>query len=69
MFFDRNVLDSSSVIAWKSEFIVATGRPSWYENKKTHRKQLQIQIEYASQIQLSTKVPGLVAPSAGTPSL
>lgn len=69
VFFDRDVLGSSGAMAWKGEFIVATGRPSWYENKKTHRKQLQIQIEYASQIQLSTKVPGLVAPIAGGATL
>lgn len=64
IFFDKDVLGTSGIEGWKGEFITATGTPSWYENKKTHKKQLQIQIDRASQIQLS-KVPGLTVPTAG----
>ena len=44
---------------------VVTGVPTMYENKHTHKKQLQIQVDRASQIQLS-KVPGLTPPTAGS---
>ena len=63
IFFDRDVLGTSGVSEWKGEFIVVTGIPSMYENKHTHKKQLQIQIDRASQITLSP-VPGLSAPTA-----
>lgn len=63
IFFDRDVLGTSGIAEWKGEFVVVTGIPSMYENKHTHKKQLQIQIDRASQITLSP-VPGLSAPTA-----
>jgi len=65
IFFDRDVLGTSGISEWKGEFVVVTGVPTFYENKYTHKKQLQIQIDRASQIQLSP-VPGLAVPTAGT---
>jgi len=64
VFFDRDVLGTSGVMQWKSEYIWVTGVPTIYENKNTKRKQVQIVIERASQIRLST-VPGLSPPTAG----
>ena len=63
VFFDRDVLGTSGISEWKGEFVVVTGTPSMYENKYNHKKQLQIQIDRASQITLSP-VPGLSAPTA-----
>ncbi len=63
IFFDRDVLGTSGVSEWKGEFIVATGIPTMYENKHTHKQQLQIQIDRKSQIQLSP-VPGLQTSTA-----
>ena len=63
IFFDRDVLGTSGISEWKGEFVVVTGTPSMYENKYTHKKQLQIQIDRASQITLSP-VPGLSIPTA-----
>jgi endonuclease YncB( thermonuclease family) len=64
IFFDRDVLGTSGISEWKGEFVVVTGIPTFYENKYTHKKQLQIQIDRASQIELSP-VPGLAVPTAG----
>ena len=58
IFFDKDVLGTSSIAAWKGEWVRVTGVPSFYENQHTHKKQLQIQIDRASQIELSP-VPGL----------
>lgn len=63
IFFDRDVLGTSGVSEWKGEFVVVTGIPTMYENKHTHKQQLQIQIDRASQIKLSP-VPGLQIPVA-----
>ncbi|MBS1122586.1 MAG: hypothetical protein H6Q90_4814 [Deltaproteobacteria bacterium] len=65
IFFDRDVLGTSGLEQWKGEFVVVTGTPTFYENKHTHKKQLQIQIDRASQIKLSP-VPGLTPPEAVT---
>ncbi len=62
IFFDRDVLGTSGLAEWKGEYVVVTGIPTFYENKHTHKKQLQIQIDRASQIKLST-VPGLTPPA------
>jgi endonuclease YncB( thermonuclease family) len=62
IFFDNDVFGTSGVREWRGEYVVVTGVPSIYENKKTHRKQVQIKVERASQIKLS-KVPGLTPPS------
>ena len=67
IFFDRDVLGTSGVMQWKGEFVWVTGVPSIYENRHTKKKQLQIQIDRASQVRLS-QVPGLTPPSAGTVS-
>jgi endonuclease YncB( thermonuclease family) len=65
IFFDRDVLGTTGLRQWKSEFIVVTGVPSFYTFKATGKKQLQIQIDRASQIKLSP-IPGLAAPTATT---
>lgn len=65
IFFDRDVLTSSGVSDWKGEFIVVTGVVTDYTNKRSGRKQLQIQVDRASQIRLS-KVPGLQEPVTPT---
>lgn len=61
IFFDPDVLAMSGVEAWRGEFIVVTGVPTFYENKRSGKKQLQILVERASQIELSP-VPGLTSP-------
>lgn len=66
IFFDRDVLGTTGLREWKGEYVVVTGTPSIYTNKKTGQKQLQLQIERASQIKLST-VPGLTAPTVPGP--
>ncbi|MBX3155887.1 MAG: thermonuclease family protein [Deltaproteobacteria bacterium] len=62
IFFDNDVFGTSGVREWKGEYVVVTGVPTVYENKRTHRKQVQIRVERASQIKLS-KVPGLTPPT------
>jgi endonuclease YncB( thermonuclease family) len=66
IFFDRDVFVQSGIDQWKGEWVVATGVPSIYENKHTHKKQVQIVIDRASQIRLSD-VPGLKRPTPTTP--
>jgi endonuclease YncB( thermonuclease family) len=61
IFFDKDVLAASRIAEWKGEYVIATGVPSIYENKHTHKRQLQIIIERAAQIRLSP-VPGLTVP-------
>jgi endonuclease YncB( thermonuclease family) len=61
IFFDRDVLAMSGVDEWRGELVVVTGVPTFYENPRTQRKQLQIVVDRASQIRLSP-VPGLVPP-------
>ena len=55
IFFDAKVLAASGIAAWKGEFVTVSGTPSYYKHT------LQIVVDRASQIQLST-VPGLVQP-------
>lgn len=64
VFFDRDVLGTSGIALWKSEYVWVTGVPTLYENKNTKKKQVQIVIDRASQIRLCP-VPGLSPPSAG----
>jgi endonuclease YncB( thermonuclease family) len=66
IFFDKDVFVQSGIDAWKGEWVTVTGTPSIYENKHTHKKQVQIVIDRASQVQLSD-VPGLKRPNAGAP--
>lgn len=66
IFFDRDVFVQSGIDQWKGEWVIVTGVPSIYENKHTHRKQVQIVIDRASQIRLSD-VPGLKRPTQATP--
>ncbi|MBA3460454.1 MAG: thermonuclease family protein [Deltaproteobacteria bacterium] len=63
IFFDRDVLGTSGISEWKSEYVIVTGVPTFYENKHNKKKQLQIQIDRASQITLCP-VPGLSIPTA-----
>jgi len=63
IFFDPDVLAMSGVDAWRGELVVVTGAPSFYENKRSGEKELQIVIDRASQVQLSP-VPGLTSPAA-----
>ncbi len=62
IFFDRDMLGTTGLEEWKSEFVVVTGTPTFYENRHTKKKQLQIQIDRASQIKLSP-IPGLTPPA------
>jgi len=62
VFFDRNLATASGIESWTGEYIVVTGVPTEYEDKRSHRKSVQIQIERASQIKLSP-VPGLELPA------
>ena len=66
IFFDRDVFVQSGIGEYKGEWVIATGTPSVYENKHTHKKQVQIVIDRASQIRLSD-VPGLKRPTPTTP--
>lgn len=61
IFFKEDVLAASGLATWKGEFVEITGVPTFYENKRTHDKQLQIVIDRASQVRLSP-VPGLAVP-------
>ncbi|MGN6106958.1 MAG: hypothetical protein ACTHU0_17765, partial [Kofleriaceae bacterium] len=62
IFFDKDVLGTSGLYEWRGEYVVVTGVPTFYENKHTKKKQLQIVVDRASQIELSP-VPGLEAPT------
>jgi endonuclease YncB( thermonuclease family) len=62
--FDRDLLGTTGLAQWKGEYVWITGIPTIYENKNTHRKQVQVVIERASQVKLS-HVPGLTPPSIG----
>ena len=63
IFFDKDVFASSQVADWKGEFIVAKGVVTAYVNKHTKRKQLQLVIDRAAQLTLST-IPGLEPPTS-----
>jgi endonuclease YncB( thermonuclease family) len=65
IFFDRDVLGTTGLYEWKGEYVVVTGVPTEYTNKKTGKKSLQIQVDRATQIKLST-IPGLTPPSVPT---
>lgn len=67
IFFDKDVLGTSGVTRWKGEFITVTGTPAIYESKRTHKKEVQIVVDHASQITLS-QVPGLAPPMAPPPA-
>lgn len=62
VFFDRNLATASGIEAWQGEYVVVTGTPTLYEDKRSHKKSVQIQIDRASQIKLSP-VPGLDPPA------
>ncbi len=66
IFFDKDVLGTSGLESWKGEYVLVSGTPTFYTNKNTGKKQLQIQIDRASQIVLS-QVPGLTAPGVPSP--
>jgi endonuclease YncB( thermonuclease family) len=61
IFFDKDVLTSTGLANWTGEFVMVTGVVTEYENKHTHRKQLQIVVDRPGQVVLS-KVPGLEVP-------
>ena len=61
IFFDKDVLASTGLAGWKGEFVMVKGVVTEYENKHTHRKQLQIVVDRPGQVVLS-KVPGLEVP-------
>ena len=61
IFFDKDVFTSTGLAGWKGEFVMVKGVVTEYENKHTHRKQLQIVVERPGQVILS-KVPGLEVP-------
>jgi endonuclease YncB( thermonuclease family) len=62
VFFDPDVITASGIADWVGEFVVVTGVPTIYENPHTHKKQVQIVVDRASQIRLSP-VPGLTPPA------
>lgn len=64
VFFDRDVLGTSGIMQWKGEYVWITGVPTVYENKYNHRKQVQIVIDRANQVRLSSP-PGLTPPTVG----
>jgi endonuclease YncB( thermonuclease family) len=66
IFFDKDVFAATGIAAWKGEFVLATGVVSVYENKHSHKKQLQVVIDRPGQITLSP-VPGLTPPDAAPP--
>ena len=61
IFFDKDVLASTGLSAWRGEFIIVTGVVSEYVNKYTQRRQLQLVVESPAQVVLSP-VPGLTVP-------
>jgi endonuclease YncB( thermonuclease family) len=63
MFFDRDVIMQSGIAGWNGEYVTVTGVPTIYENRYNHKKQVQLVIDRASQIQLSP-VPGLQIPTS-----
>ncbi len=65
IFFDRDTLGTSGLSQWRGEYVVVRGTPSIYVNKHTQKKQVQIQVDQASQIELS-QVPGLQKTSIPT---
>jgi endonuclease YncB( thermonuclease family) len=67
VFFDRDVLGTSGIALWKGEFVVITGTPTIFENKRSRKKQVQIVVDRASQVRLSP-VPGLTPPTAAIPT-
>lgn len=67
IFFDPDVLAMSGADAWRGEFVIVTGVPSFYENKRTGRKEVQLVVDRASQIRLSP-VPGMPAFAPPPPS-
>ncbi len=67
VFFDKDVFASSGIGQWKSEFVVAKGVITVYQNKHTKKKQFQIVVDRPGQIVLSP-VPGLAPPDAELPA-
>lgn len=63
MFFDRDVFVQSGIGKWTGEYVRVTGIPTIYENRFNHKKQVQIVIDRAAQIELSM-VPGLQIPTS-----
>lgn len=63
VFFDRDVFVQSGVSNWAGEYVRVTGIPTIYENRHNHKKQVQIVIDRALQIELSP-IPGLQIPTS-----
>jgi endonuclease YncB( thermonuclease family) len=63
VFFDRDVFVQSGIGKWTGEYVRVTGIPTIYENRFNHKKQVQIVIDRAAQIELSP-VPGLQIPTS-----
>jgi endonuclease YncB( thermonuclease family) len=66
IFWDRDLLGTTGLRQWKGEYVVVTGVPSVYTFKGSGRRQLQIQVDSASQIKLSP-IPGLSPPTVAGP--
>ncbi len=62
VFFDKDVLASTGLARWKSEYVTVRGVVTSYVNKRTKRAQLQIVVERPSQVAVS-KIPGLENPA------
>jgi endonuclease YncB( thermonuclease family) len=63
VFFDRDVFVQSGIGKWAGEYVRVTGIPTIYENRFNHKKQVQLVIDRAAQIELSP-VPGLQIPTS-----
>lgn len=63
VFFDRDVFVQSGIGTWAGEYVRVTGIPTIYENRFNHKKQVQIVIDRAAQIELSP-IPGLQIPTS-----
>jgi endonuclease YncB( thermonuclease family) len=61
IFFDKDVLASTGVSAWRGEFIMVRGVVTVYVNKHNGRRQLQLVVNTPGQVVLSD-IPGLVRP-------
>lgn len=63
VFFDKDVFVQSGIGKWTGEYVRVTGIPTIYENRFNHKKQVQLVIDRAAQIELSP-VPGLQIPTS-----
>ena len=61
IFFDPQLFEQSHIAAWHGEFVVIHGTPSIYENKRSHRRQVEVVVDRVDQIRFSD-LPRTAAP-------